>query len=169
MEKFLLFLKNIGSTIAIILILVAFCTAVVSVKWYVEQPSADAYEDMGVDVFYPMKAYSQKVQNSTRVRHRSMTTTETVYEVYYQSASGYKWYVETRSKEEGQKIVREAEPVERRVLRLRGDNKFFTIPAEDTVDSYVQKNRRSYLRGLALSGLYLAIGGGIILWKRKNT
>lgn len=169
MEKFLLFLKNIGSTIAIILILVAFCTAVVSVKWYVEQPSADAYEDMGVDVFYPMKAYSKKVQNSTRVGHRSMTTTETVYEVYYQSASGYKWYVETRSKEEGQKIVREAEPVERRVLRLKGDNKFFTIPVEDTVDSYVQKNRRSYLRGLALSGLYLAIGGGIILWKRKNT
>ena len=169
MEKFLLTLKNIGSVIAIILILVALSTAVVSVKRYVEQPSADAYEDMGVETFYPTRVLPHQESYSQKSGHRRTSGTRTVYEIVYQSASTHKWTPEVGSKESAQKIVTEGEPVDRRILHYKGETSYITIPAEDTADSYVQKNRRSYLRGLALSGLYLAIGGGIILWKRKNT
>ena len=168
MEKFLLFLKNMGSTIAIILILVAFCTAVVSVKWYVEQPSADAYEDMGIETFYPTRVLPHQESYSQKSGHRRTSGTRTVYEIVYQSASRHKWTPEVGSKD-SQKIVAEGEPVDRRILHYKGETSYITIPAEDTVDSYVQGNCRSYLRIFTVWSLYLAVWGGIILWKRRNT
>lgn len=169
MGKTILILKDIGKTISILLAILAVCAAGMSVKWYVEQPSADAYEDMGTDVFYPVNVYPVQVENTMAAgRYKRMNPTKTVYQVFYQSVSGYKWRMEVGSKEEGQKIVGAAEPVERRVLRLKDKKKYFTIPAEDTADSYVQKNRRSYLGRFAVSILYLAIWGGVMLWRRNT-
>ena len=162
-------LKYMGKIMSILLAILALCGIVLSVKGYLEEPSADAYEDMGIETFYPTRVLPHQESYSQKSGHRRTSGTRTVYEIVYQSASRHKWTPEVGSKESAQKIVTEGEPVDRRILHYKGETSYITIPAEDTVDSYVQKNRRSYLRGLALSGLYLAIGGGIILWKRKNT
>ena len=162
-------LKYIGKIMSILLAILALCGIVLSVKGYLEEPSADAYEDMGIETFYPIRVLPHQESYSQKSGHRRTSGTRTVYEIVYQSASRHKWTPEVGSKDSAQKIVAEGEPVDRRILHYKGETSYITIPAEDTVDSYVQGNRRSYLRIFTVWSLYLAVWGGIILWKRRNT
>lgn len=162
-------LKYIGKIMSILLAILAICGIVLSVKGYLEEPSADAYEDMGIETFYPTRVLPHQESYSQKSGHRRTSGTRTVYEIVYQSASRHKWTPEVGSKDSAQKIVAEGEPVDRRILHYKGETSYITIPAEDTVDSYVQGNRRSYLRIFTVWILYLAVWGGIMLWKRRNT
>lgn len=162
-------LKYIGKIMSILLAILALCGIVLSVKGYLEEPSADAYEDMGIETFYPTRVLPHQESYSQKSGHRRTSGTRTVYEIVYQSASRHKWTPEVGSKDSAQKIVAEGEPVDRRILHYKGETSYITIPAEDTVDSYVQGNCRSYLRIFTVWSLYLAVWGGIILWKRRNT
>ncbi len=162
-------LKYMGKIMSILLAILALCGIVLSVKGYLEEPSADAYEDMGIETFYPTRVLPHQESYSQKSGHRRTSGTRTVYEIVYQSASRHKWTPEVGSKDSAQKIVAEGEPVDRRILHYKGETSYITIPAEDTVDSYVQGNRRSYLRIFTVWILYLAVWGGIMLWKRRNT
>ncbi len=155
-------------TISMIVAIIAFCVAGMSVKWYLEQPSADSYEDKGTYTFSPTNVYPVQVENTATGRYKRMNPTKTVYHVFYISDSGYKWNMEVGSKTEGRKLVEAAEPVERRVL-LRKEGGYLTIPAEDTAESYVNKNRRRYMAMCGISVLYLVIWGGVSLWRCRNT
>ena len=51
-------------TISMIVAIIAFCVAGMSVKWYLEQPSADSYEDKGTYTFSPPNVYPVEVENT---------------------------------------------------------------------------------------------------------
>lgn len=170
MRNFISNLIYMGKIISILLAILALFGIVLSVKGYLEEPSADAYEDMGIETFYPTMVLPHEESYSQKSGHRRVSGTRTVYEIVYQSASRHRWTPEVGSKDSAQKIVAEGEPVDRRILHYKGETRYYiTIPAEDTVDSYVQGNLRRYLIVFTVWSLYLAVWGGIILWKRRNT
>lgn len=169
MGDFISNLKSIGKTILMMLAILALGEIVVSVKGYLEEPSVGAYEDIGIKTFYPTSVLPYQERYVQKSGRRLTSGTRTVYKIVYLAASGHKWHPEVSSKESGQKIVAEGEPVDRRILHYKGETSYITIPAEDTVDSYVQRNRRRYMGLFAVSILYLLIWGGITLWQRRNT
>lgn len=157
-------LRELAGFAGIMLAILAVVALLVSVKQVREIRPAEAYEDGGVHVFYPKKVESRVVKNdSASSRDRRLYPTKTVYFVLYRAddGSGYGLYEEALSKSDGQQIVREGLPLERRVLCIPSENTYVTTAPEDTAESYtVGLKRRCYIL-MGVSAGYLVLCGAV--------
>lgn len=121
------------------------------------RPASD-YEDMGVHSFVPYRVLPITVENTSTGRDKRLNPIKTVYVVYYKTldGTGYQWEVETgNSKNDASKVLIASESIERRVLSVKEIEKYMTVEAELTADSYVKGQKQYYIWMVGLSVGYL--------------
>lgn len=137
------------------LVLALSCIGAVIQKYPAYLP-ADAYSDMGVYTFTPVRVYPTQEEYRIRVGRGWQDSTRTVYNVEYRAASdGYGYHEETYSEKEAQSLLREGVAVQKRVLTVNETGRYLTIAPEETAESYVTRYRMSYITILAVCMTYL--------------
>lgn len=135
------------------------------------RPASD-YEDMGVHTFSPYKVLPHTVENHATGRDKRNIPTKTVYVVYYQASdgTGYQWKLETSNdKNYANQILAKGDSVDRRVLSIKENEKYMTMDADLTADTYVAGQQKRYLWMAGLSGSYLLLCFAVWLVMKRRT
>lgn len=166
--------KSYGVVIGVMLFLLASTALYFSARNLMQMIPKEDYADQGIHRFYPYQVLPTPVKNtSASSRDRRMNPTKTVYMVYYRAddGSGYQWSEQAVSREQGQQMVGDRQPVERRVLDIPTKNEYITIDPEQTIESYTTGLGKKYRMILMFSVGYLLIYvvvWSIILVRRKR-
>lgn len=157
---------------AVILFVLSVSCLYVGVRGIAETRPASDYQDEGVHTFVPCEFHPTQVDNPATGRLGRMNPTKTVYLVTYEAtdATGYKWKLEASSRQEAERIVANAAPVERRVLSVRDDWKYITVEGDQTAEAYVSKQQSRYrnMIGASAACLVVFVVAGLVVWQKKR-
>lgn len=135
---------------------------------------AAAYVDQGVHTFVPSAVYPVQVENHATGRDKRNHPTRTVYMVAYRATdgSGYTYRSAAGAAEQtARQIVAAGEPVTRRVLSVPQDGVSVTVEADQTAQSYVAGQRKTYGAMAGASLAYLLIWAAVhigVAYRRRR-
>lgn len=131
---------------------------------------ASAYEDAGVQTFYPRRAEPVQRENTGgTARSRRLHPSKTVWTVVYRTADRrWSWRRDMSGETAAREVVESGVPEERRVLAVRGEKtRVIALPGE-TPEVYVSRARESALYRMEGGAAALLFGAGCLLRQRKK-
>lgn len=151
-------LKDLCRVAGFLLLILAAAALYVCLRELPGLHSAEDYEDRGVYTFAPYRVLPHQQANNSSGRTQRMNPTKTVYMVYYRevNGAGYRWTQQVASKDAGNRIVEQGQPVERRVLAILEEGTYFTIDPQLSAQDYADSRLQKYLAVLTASVAYLA-------------
>lgn len=160
-------LKAICFEVGVLLFVLSLASFYVGWTEYADIRDVEEYEDVGVISFAPYRVLPEQVKNYGK--NRRISSTRTVYMVYYQSTNGsrYEWKKEVSSKSRGEDIIAVGAEVERRVLRIPAAGTYISIEPEQTAESYTAKLRQKYMLMMGAAVVYI-VGYGIVFVVLRN-
>lgn len=164
MEK----LKSIAVSVSIMLLIAAPLCLYFSLRNLSELRSPSEYEDAGVYSFFPEEVAPILVENHATGRARRTQSTRTVYRVTYLAEDGYRYREEYSVETLAQAILEEGRPVQRRVLLIPQEDAYTTIDPDQTVESYLFGQKRTYYLIAGACSLYLLGWGAAAALRRRK-
>ena len=131
---------------------------------------ASAYEDAGVQTFYPRRA-EPVVRDNTggTARSRRLHPTKTVWTVVYRTADRrWSWRRDMPSETSAKQAVESGAPETRRVLVVRGEKTRVIAASDETPEVYVSRAREGALYRMEGGAASLLLGSGFLLRQRKK-
>lgn len=165
-------IKHILMVIGIMIAIGALCTAGISVYKYFKLEPVDTYVDGGTEMFYPRSYYPTQEKYQVKINRTWQTRYKTVYVVQYRSAKKLSYTQNMGTSEtKAQEMLKKNAAVQRRILWIDGTKKYITIPADQTVQGYINQYRTRYIMLFLVSVLYLSAFSFFLFkrWKISKT
>ncbi len=152
-------MQTIFYAVTLLMFVVAGTILWQSVKEYNSINSASAYIDKGVRQFVPYNVSSILKDNpSSSSKDRRLHPKTVIYRVEYKAVdgTGLEYRQETgHVKDEAERILKEAVPVDRRVLLIKDSHSYITIDPDKTAESYVSDLRQKCKWMIILSSVFI--------------
>lgn len=163
-------IKSIAFAISIMLLVAAPISLYFSMRNLTQIRTASDYDDLGIYTFVPDEVYPIQVENHATGRAGRNHPTKTVYVVSYRAedGSGYQYRQEFAVETLAQNVLKEGEPIQRRVLSIPHENSYTTIDVEETVESYTLHQKMTYLVIAGASSLYLLAWISMLVIRRRK-
>ena len=162
------FLRSLGRVLGVMLLTAAPILLFFSLRELAALRPASAYQDLGVCEFVPDRIESIQTKSRGSAAYRRTNPTRIVYRLIYKARDGSarQYRVDYPARTLAQEALEEAEPVDRRVLRIPEENAYLTLEPDQDAQSYTRTQRLRYLLTAGVCGLYLLARGG--LWARRR-